>query len=114
MKNIFVTENSKSYTKKNAQFYQCRRENRPLVVIRPAQKYASVEIDMITTNRNLDDSTTDEICKILIEYSEPTAQVWRSRIACRVERVPKLIAEEVATRIYNIAFEAMPRLHPIC
>jgi hypothetical protein len=110
MKAIFVTENSKTHRKKNIQFYQCRRENLPLVVIVPGRKYASVEIDMITTDRNLDDSTANEICTVLVQYSEPRAQVWRSHVACRVERVPISTAETVATRIYNIAYEAMPKL----
>ena len=115
MKNaLFVSENSKSYAKTNEHFYRCRRENRPHVVIRPKRKFASVEIDMFTTNRNLDQQTADAICKVLIEHSEPTAQVWRSLISCRVERVRKEVAEAVASRVYEIASAAMPGLRPIC
>lgn len=110
MKAIFVIDNSKTNRKKNTQFYECKRENRPLVVITPHGKHASVEVDMFPTDRNLDNSTADAICKVLIQYSESSAQVWRSLIRCHVERVKKSLAESLATHIYNIANDAMPRL----
>lgn len=110
MNAIFVTENSKSCRKKNAQFYRCKRENLPLVVIRPGRKYASVEIDMITTDRNLDEMAKAEICEVLFEYSEPPGEISHSLMSCRAVKVLKAKAEALATRIYQIAYDAMPRL----
>lgn len=110
MNSIFVTENSKSCRKKNAQFYYCKRENLPFVVIRPGRKYASVEIDMFTTDRNLDEEAEADICKALFEYSELPGEIWHSRISCRAVKVLKTKADALAMRIYQIAYDAMPRL----
>jgi len=111
MNAIFVTERSKSCRKKNAQFFECKRENLPLVVITPGRTYATVEIDMITTNRNLDKKAVEDICKVFAQNTSDW--IWRSRVACRAERIPKGCAENVATEIYEIASTAMPRLRKI-
>ena len=106
----FVVERSKTYRKKNTQFYECRRTNRPLVTVRPGRLYASVELDMFTTDRNLDAQTIDAVCEV---FAEHTKRVWQSAISCRAERIPKSSAEIVAARVYDIALSAMPGLHKI-
>jgi len=103
----FVVERSRKYRKTNAQFNECRRSNRPLVTVRPKRKFASIELDMFTTDRNLDERTMDAICEV---FAEHTTKVWQSRISCRAERILKSSAENVAARVYDIAFAAMPRL----
>jgi hypothetical protein len=114
MENIFIKSKRGDYRRKNEQYYQCKRENLPLVVIVPHRKFASVEIDMITTDRNFDDETADRICKVFRDHMDKTATLWRSLVNCSVERVLLPQAETVATQIYNIAYEALPRLRHCC
>jgi hypothetical protein len=112
MQNSFISERSKRHTKKNAQFAACRRENLPLVSITPGHKFALVEIDMITTNKNLDDTAIDEICDVFEEHTEPK-HIRASAVLCLADRVPRSAAESVAARIYEVAVAAMARLRPI-
>lgn len=108
----FVTERSKTHSKKNAQFAECRRENLPLVSITPGRKFSLVEIDMITTDKNLDDSAIRDISAVFAEHTDPK-YIKVSGILCLADRVPRSSAETAATRVYELAVAAMPRLRPI-
>jgi hypothetical protein len=107
----FVVERSKSYEKKNAQFRDCQRNNRPLVTITPSRKFALVEIDMFPTDKNLDSSVMDEIGAVLAQHAE-TGEIKVSAIQCYANRIPRVSAESVATKLYDIALNAMPNLPP--
>jgi hypothetical protein len=109
MQHQFVTERSKTHTKKNVQFAACRRENLPLVSITPGSKFALVEIDMITTNKNLDDSAIRDIAAAFAEHTDPK-HIRVSAVSCLADRVPRSSAEAAAARVYQVAVAAMPRL----
>lgn len=112
MQHQFVTERSKTHAKKNAQFAACRRENLPLVSITPGRKFALVEIDMITTNKNLDDSAIRDIASVFAEHTPPK-HIRVSPVLCLADRVPRSYADAAAAQVYEVAVEAMPRLRPI-
>lgn len=112
MQREFVIERSKAHTKKNVQFAACRRENLPLVSITPGRKFGLVEVDMITTNRNLDDAAIRDIFTIFAEHTD-AKYIKVSAVLCRAERVPRSSAEAAASRAFEVAVAAMPRLRPI-
>ena len=109
----FAVESTGNNQNKNRQFYQCRRENRPLVTIYPGRRYATVEIDMISTDRDLDQQAVSDIRNVFVEYCDFSGEVKFSTLDCRANTVLQKHAETVAARIYDIAFSAMPRLRPI-
>jgi hypothetical protein len=109
MHNLFVTERSKTHRKENAQFSDCQRENLPLVTITPGRNYALVEIDMFPTEKNFDDPTMREIAAVFAEHTAPK-HIKVSAIQCFADRIPRASAESVATRLFQTAVAAMPRL----
>lgn len=62
---------------------------------------------MFSTDRNLDEHTVDAIYQIFAEHSK---HIGKGKISCRAENVPIAVAENVATRIYEVALTAMPKL----
>jgi hypothetical protein len=114
MTDIFVTAKPRDSQKKNEQYYKCKRANLPLVVIVPSGRFASVEIDMFSTDRNFDDETVDKICAVFRDYMDRTATIWHGATRCSVERVPIEEAQNVARKIYNIAYDALPTLKNCC
>jgi hypothetical protein len=107
----FVTERSKTYEKKNAQFRACQKYNRPLVTITPRGKFAVVEVDMFTTDKNFDDSAMWEISAAFAEHTA-VDNIKVSAIQCIADRVPRGSAESLATKLYDTAVAAMPYLPP--
>jgi hypothetical protein len=106
----FVIDNSKNCKKKNAHYQACRRENRPFVFISPRVKYASVELDMFPTNRNLDEPTRNKIHQHMISFGVSAKQVRSGNIFCYAHQVLKSDAKTLANDIYQIAYDAMPHL----
>jgi hypothetical protein len=107
----FIAERSKTHEKKNAQFRECQRHNRPLVTITPRRQFALVEIDMFTTDKNLDDSAMREIQAVFAEHV-PLDTIKVSAIQCVADRIPRASAEAVATKLFETAVQAMPHLPP--
>lgn len=110
MKSNFVTDNTKSLEKRNAHFYSCQRENRPYVYVATSGKSAWVELDMFTTNRNLDDATRDQIFEAMVEHGISPRDTLCAHVICRAAKVPLSIAQSLASRIFEIADKAIPRL----
>ena len=105
----FVTERSKTYEKKNAQFRECQKHNRPLVTISPRRQFALVELDMFTTDKNLDDDTMRDLQAVFAEYA-PRDNIKVSAIQCVADRIPRASAEAVATKLFETVIRAMPHL----
>ena len=112
-KTEYVIENSPTYQKRNQHFRGCTRDNRPYVYISPGRKSAWVELDMITTNRNLDAATINRIWKAMVALLGQESGIGCSSLICRATKVPNDLAETLAARIYKIACDAMPMLQPI-
>lgn len=107
----FVTERSKTYERKNAQFADCQRHNRPLVIVTPRRSFAMVEVDMFPTDRNLDHTAIEQIAAAFAEYT-PAENIKVSAVQCVGERVPATSAESLAKKLYDTVVAAMPQLPP--
>jgi hypothetical protein len=110
MKANYVVDKSKNFSKRDPHFYQCRADNRPHVFIVPYRKFALVEMDMISTDRNLDTTAIEAIFNVMVEIAGKDAEIACDTLRCRAAKAPKIVAEALAARIYQLAYDAMPRL----
>lgn len=94
---------------RNGQFAECMKEGRPFITVGNKRRFSSVELDMFTTNCNLDEETQDEIATLLRMRSEHDARIVGSGLVFRTTKVRAEIAESLAGELHAIAERAMER-----
>lgn len=105
----YLVTRSRGYDVSNAFHDWCQAHGRPFVTVRPARKYATVELDMLTTTHNLSDGAAESARRHLLQASIPPADIFAGDLFCQSDRVPIEQAEDVARRLLHLATEDMER-----
>lgn len=113
MKRRYVVIAGKFSDTSDDHWRECERQNVPYVSIRPARKFAWVELDMTSTNLNLDEQTRAEMRKLMLRYTGTDRHVICGEALCRAEGVLISEAKKLAGEMFQIVDEGKQRLVPL-
>ncbi len=92
-----------------AYYYWCRALGEPYVRVLKHKTYAEVSLDMISTNRSLDEEAIVSARQLLYRFSLPRARIYWGEYYNESTRVRLEEAERLAAILYAIATDFKPR-----